>query len=167
MVYRNKAYVALDYDEDSNYYNLFKAWRDKKEIDFDFYDAHDLNNLRDYSKEETIKRKLKERLDRSQIFILLLGEKTKNKYKYVRWEIDQALQLKLPIIVVNLNGMRIDDNERIPSILDNELFVCINFKSKIIQYAMENWILEDIRLRKNGDSGPYYYMESVYKQLGL
>ena len=46
------------------------------------------------------------RLKNTKIFVLLVGEKTKYLYKYVKWEIEQALSLNLPIIVVNLNGKR-------------------------------------------------------------
>ena len=35
--------------------------------------------------------------------MVLVGEKTKNLYKFVRWEIELAIKLGLPIIVANLN----------------------------------------------------------------
>lgn len=74
----------------------------KWKIDFDFYNAHDLNNLRDGSSEETIKTKLKERLKNTKQAIVLVGENTKNLYKFVRWEIDVAMSMDIPIIAVNL-----------------------------------------------------------------
>lgn len=160
-------YVALDYDEDSKNYNLLKAWKEKDEIDFEFYDAHDLNNLRDGSQEETIKNKLKERLKRSTLFILLLGEKTKNKHKYVRWEVEQAIKLGIPIIVVNLNCKRKCDNDRIPAILEDQLYISVSFESKIILYAFERWPKSHKKHKEDGETGCYSYKDSVYKELGL
>jgi len=60
MAYRNKTYVCFDADNDIDYYKKMLKWKADDDIDFDFYDAHDLNNLRDDSQEETIKRKLRE-----------------------------------------------------------------------------------------------------------
>ena len=58
------------------------------------------------SNEETIKNKLRERMNSSKNFIILVGENTKNLYKFVRWETEIALKQELPIIVVNLNGKK-------------------------------------------------------------
>lgn len=41
-------------------------------------------------------------MSNSKIFVLLVGEGTRNLYKFVRWEIEQAIKSDLPIIVVNL-----------------------------------------------------------------
>jgi hypothetical protein len=55
MPYRNKLYVAFDGDEDMSSYRLLEAWRDNENIDFNFYDAHDLNVARDSSLSDSIK----------------------------------------------------------------------------------------------------------------
>ena len=62
MSYTNKIYVAFDADNDIRYYRLMQAWKQSDHTSFNFYDAHDLNNLMPYSTEETIKDKLRERL---------------------------------------------------------------------------------------------------------
>ncbi len=62
MAYRNKLYAAFDGDEDMDYYNILRAWRDNENIDFSFYDAHDLNIARDSSLTESIKVQLRERM---------------------------------------------------------------------------------------------------------
>ena len=102
MPYRNKTYIAFDGDNDMWAYSYMKGWKQNDNIDFNFYDAHDLNNARDTSTEDTIKRKLRERMNNAKLFILLVGEHTKNLYKFVRWEIETAIAMDLPIIVVNL-----------------------------------------------------------------
>lgn len=102
MAYRNKTYVAFDGDNDIHYYRTMKMWKQNDKSDFNFFDAHDLNNARDTSSEDTIKRRLRERLSNSKVFVLLVGDGTRYLYKFVRWEIEQAVKLNLPIIVVNL-----------------------------------------------------------------
>ncbi len=167
MAYTNKTYVAFDADNDIRYYRLMQAWKHNDATSFNFYDAHDLNNLMSWANEETIKAKLRERLSSTKVFILLVGENTKFLYKFVRWEIEQALERKIPIIVVNLNGKRSKDSNLCPTILDGELAVHISFNQKIIEHAMNNWFDRDQAHRKEGESGAYYYKDSTYKNLGL
>ena len=56
MAYRNKTYIAFDGDNDINYFNIMKAWKYNDDIDFDFYDAHELTQAHDWAKTESIKR---------------------------------------------------------------------------------------------------------------
>jgi hypothetical protein len=112
--YTNKTYVAFDADNDIRYYRLMQAWKKNDSTSFNFYDAHDLNNLMPYSSEDTIKAKLAERLRNTKVFVLLVGNRTKNLYKFVRWEIEQALKRNIPIIVVNLNSKRSEDSNLCP-----------------------------------------------------
>lgn len=167
MSYTNKTYVAFDADNDIRYYRLMQAWKNNENNSFNFYDAHDLNNLMSYSTEETIKSKLRERLQNTKVFILLVGSNTKYLYKFVRWEIEQAINRKIPIIVVNLNGKRSKDSNLCPTILSDELAVHVSFNQKIIEHAINNWPTSDMNYRKNSESGAYYYKDSVYQNLGL
>ena len=69
---------------------------------------------------------LRERMKRSKAVIVLIGEKTKNLYKFVRWEVDLAIELDLPIIAVNLNKKNRQDTVRCPAIIrDNSRVVHI------------------------------------------
>ena len=167
MTYSNKTYVAFDGDKDIHYYYLMKAWKNNENLSFNFYDAHDINTARDTSTEETIKQRLRERMANAKSFVLLVGESTRYLYKFVRWEIEQAIKRDLPIIVVNLNGLRKMDSDRCPPILSEQLAIHIPFKQAIVEYALENWIESHYKHRKNGDTGPYYYKDSVYRNLGI
>lgn len=167
MPYRNKTYVAFDADSDINYYRLMKAWKQSDYSNFDFYDAHDLNNLRNWSNENTIKQRLRERLNNTKIFVLLIGESTRFHYKFVKWEIEQAIKLNLPIVCVNLNGNRSIDTERCPPILRNQLAIHISFKSKIIETALDNWGYWHYEHQKNGKTGDFFYNQETYNALGL
>lgn len=55
MSYRNKTYIIFDADTDIHYYRLMTAWKSRDKIDFNFFDAHDLNNLWGKSSEATIR----------------------------------------------------------------------------------------------------------------
>jgi len=159
MSYRNKTYVCFDADTDINYYNEMTGWKESKQIDFNFHNAHDLNILSDDNSEETIKAKLKERMNNTTALIVLIGEATKNKF--VRWEQDIAIEMGMPIIAVNLNGKKVRDIELCPPILQNELAVHIPFGVKTIQYALDNWPALHSQNKNDGKTGPYHYNESI------
>lgn len=167
MPYRNKTYVCFDGDNDMKYYDLMRAWKQNDNTDFNFYDAHDLNTARDTSQEESIKRQLKTRLQNTKIFVVLLGEHTKYLTKFVKWEMEQAIALELPIIVVNVNKIRGVDNERFPSALRGYPTVSISFNVKIMQYALERWAESHRRHLSNGENSAYFYVKNVYDTLGL
>lgn len=167
MAYRNKAYIAFDADSDIHYYRLMQAWKQNDHTNFDFNNAHDLNDIRPWSSEEAKKTALRERMKNSNVFILLVGEKTKFQNTYVRWEIEQALKQGLPIIAVNLDGKRSMDENKCPLILRDQLAVHVTFNVAIIQYALENWPTTHESYVAEGKTGPYYYVESVYNNLGL
>lgn len=169
MAYRNKTYVAFDGDNDMRYYNLMKAWKQSDSTYFNFYDAHDLNTARDSSMTESIKRQLAIRMANSKIFVLLLGEKTKYLTRFVKWEVEHALYLNLPIIVVNINGRRDVDSERMPTWLNNQLCICCSFNSSIMQYSLENWGDLHYQYQKDPEKRgtQRYWTDNVYKSLGL
>lgn len=162
----NKTYICFDGDTDMAYYRLMTAWHANSNFSFEFQNAHDLNTARDTSQEESIKRQLRERFARSKDLVVLIGEKTKNLTKFVRWEMEIALKLGLPIIGVNLNGNRQQD-ERCPPIIRDELVVYVNFKPAIIEHAMKNWPAEYARLKSQGTTGSRFYNDSVYTSLGI
>lgn len=167
MAYRNKVFVSFDGDNDIHYYRLMTAWKQNDNTPFNFYDAHDINTARDSSTENTIKIRLRERLVNSKVFVSLIGEQTRYLRKFVRWELEQAVSLGLPIIGVNLNGVRSLDSNRCPPVLRDELVVYISFNANILQHALEYWPDEFDRLKKEHKTGSRYYSDDVYKRLGL
>ena len=167
MSYRNKTYVIFDGDGDMWAYAFMLGWKSRDHIEFDFHDAHDINTITDRANEETVKRKLRERFKDTKQVIVLVGPNTKNLYRFVRWEIDVALDLNLPIIVVNLNGGRACDQDLCPPILRGEMAVHVAFRMKIIQYAMDNFPAEHGKLLAQSAGGDRVYPDSVYKQLGI
>jgi hypothetical protein len=165
--YRNKTFVSFDGDSDMHYYRLMQAWKQKDGIEFNFYDAHDLNTARDSSQEDSIKAQLAERMRNSKLFVLLVGDRTRYLKKFLPWEISQAIRRDLPIIVVNLNGRRGMDEELCPTLAKETLAVHISFNAAIMQYALDNWPASHKGFRDEGKSGAYYYKGEVYTKLDL
>ena len=169
MAYKNKTYIAFDGDNDMNYYSLMKAWKQSDCTDFNFYDAHELNYAHDWATTESIKEQLRKRMANSKIFVLLLGERTKYLTRFVKWEVEHAIYLRLPIIVVNLNGRRDVDSARMPNWLDNYCCICCSYNSKILQYSLENWPAFHERYINDSNyrSSHRVWRQFVYFNLGI
>ena len=162
----DKSYICFDGDTDMHWYRMMTAWHANEKFSFEFQNAHDLNTARDSSQEESIKRQLRERFARSKELIVLIGEKTRLLTKFVKWEMEVALRLGLPIIAVNLNGSRTSDN-LCPPTIKNELAVFVPFSSKIIEHAMKNWPASHATLTAQGVKNARVYSDSVYASLGM
>jgi hypothetical protein len=144
MSYRNKTYIIFnaDYprdDGDIGHYRLMTAWKANEKIDFDFHNAHDLNNLTATASEEQIKRKLRERMKNSKQAIVLVGDHTKSLYKFVRWEIEIAIEMDIPIIAVNLYNANQSTSKTPPILVNNCYFLNVPFEIKKIKYALDNF----------------------------
>jgi hypothetical protein len=96
---------------------------------------------------------------------VLIGENTKNLYKYVRWEIEWAIENNIPIIAVNLNKMKIMDDKLCPPILKDKLAIHIPFGQKIMDYALNHWPASYESHKMKGDTGAFTYKDSVYENL--
>ena len=162
-------YVIFDGDKDKWAYAYMKGWKVNERVEFEFQDAHDLDNMTGVASNEAyVKARLKERLQKSKSVIVLIGESTKNLYKYVRWEIELAIGLGLPIIAVNLNESRVLDDNLCPAILRHQCVVHIAYKRAIIKHALDNWPIEYKGLPiETKSSGARHYGKSVYDSLGL
>jgi antiphage defense system Thoeris ThsB-like protein len=167
MGYRNRTYVIFDGDSDIWAYGRMKGWNALPTVDFDFYNAHDLGSeLTDRASEQTVKARLRLRFGSAKQVVLLIGGHTRYLYRFVRWELDVALQVGLPIVAVNLNGLRAMDDERCPPIIRTEYVVHVPFKLAIIKHALDKFPREH-NSRLPGVDGPRYYPDSVYEALGL
>ncbi|WP_327049519.1 TIR domain-containing protein [Microbispora sp. NBC_01189] len=156
--------------EDIRSYRLMEAWRENKNIDFNFYDAHDLYVSRDTSSRETIKRNLWERMKNAKQFVLLGSASAKRKggdgYSFLAYEIEAMVKLDLPVVVANLNGDRMVDRNFIPkSLLDVDYYtMSVSFQPAIIKYALDDYA---VAYGRSPNTGCYQYKPSVYEQLGL
>ncbi|MDE7162661.1 MAG: molecular chaperone Tir [Clostridia bacterium] len=78
MTYRTKTYIAGDWTGDSDAISTLYRWKNSGYLNFDFVDAHELTQARDTSLNCSIKKSLKERLDASKTFVLVVGANTKD-----------------------------------------------------------------------------------------
>lgn len=169
MAYRNKTYVAFDASHDIRYYYLMKAWKQSDRTEFTFYDAHDLNSARDTSLTESIKQQLRIRMANCKMFVLLLGDHTKYHTRFVKWEVEHAIYLKLPIVVVNIDGNQYINSAKMPTWLNDYPCIVCSFNVRILQYSLEHWgawhkeyIADPVKSKKH-----YFWKDSLYKSLGL
>ena len=168
MANRDRTYVCFDDYNDFRYYQMMQTWKRNHETPFNFYHGQDLNKASEYNTaEEEIKRELRKRIQPAKSLIVLIGESTRYLHKFVQWEMEQALDLGLPIIGVNLNGLRFQDTDRCPPTIDDQLVVHICFNAVILGHALSTWPETHASLKEEGKTGPYYYAESVYDKLGL
>jgi MTH538 TIR-like domain (DUF1863) len=156
-------------DNDAWSYAYMKGWCANERVPFDFRDAHDLTPMtRRAQDEQYVKSQLRQRLQKSAAAIVLVGVSTRNLYRFVRWEIEVAKELDLPIIVANLNHNRARDDELCPPILRDWCAVHVAFKMKIIRHALDAWPAQFRNLAPaERASGWHYYGEDVYRSLGL
>jgi hypothetical protein len=147
-------------------YAYMKGWKSNENVEFDFHDAHDLRPLTDRALEETVRSRLRERFRNTKQVIVIVGESTRHLYKFVRWEIEMAHELDLPIVVVNLNGKREMDTTLCPPLLRGLYAVHVPFKASIIQYALDHFP-DEYHARTRGSDGPRQYNDATYRNLDL
>lgn len=75
MAYRTRTYIAGDWTGDKNAINQLYEWNDGY-WSLSFVDAHELTQARDSSLRCSIKRSLKERMNVSKTFVLVVGNQT-------------------------------------------------------------------------------------------
>lgn len=142
---------------DIRYYRLMLAWKENENIDFNFTNcqlAKEINS----EDEAYIKRKCRERINMAGTFAVLIGQDTRSKHKYVRWEIDVALEKSCRIIGVNLDGSRQMVDATCPPIIKDIGAIFVPFSPKIVAHALANWKMEE--------KGNWHYKDKVYQRLG-
>lgn len=142
---------------DIRYYRLMLAWKEHEHIDFNFVNCQ-LGQEINSEDELYIKRKCRERIDMAGTFAVLIGQDTRSKHKYVRWEMEVAREKECRIIGINLDGSRRVVDATCPPIIRNIGAIFVPFSSKIVAYALENYQMHT--------EGGYQYKEEVYKKLG-
>ncbi len=172
MAYRNKTYVAFA-SEHIRDYRMMEAWRDNEHIAFDFHDAHDLVTALDTSLPETIRRRLRERLNNTKQVILLVGDVTRRKAadpnSFLYYEVETIARLNLPVVFVNLNQSRVVQRDRLPQALVEPYTMSVSYQPRIVQYALDNHV-EAFRQKPSSTTpkrGPFHYKANVYESLGL
>lgn len=159
-------YVIFDGDKDYWAYARMKGWSALPNVDFNFTNVHDHKSIREWSQPNTVRRTLSERFRHTDQVIVLIGELTRSHHRFVRWELVEALERDLPMIAVNLNGMRGIDHDLCPPVLRTKYVVHIPFRMKIIKYALDKFP-DEYYARGNARNGARDYPNEVYERLGL
>jgi hypothetical protein len=134
------------------------AWKANKHIDFNFVDCQ-LNGEVNSENEQYIKRKCRERINMAGKYVLLIGQDTKSKHKYVRWEAEVAVEKGCTIIGVNLDGSRSMVKDTCPPIIRNIGAIFVPFSPTIVAYAIEKYKMPN-------DNNNYHYNDHIYTSLG-
>lgn len=181
MAYRNGTYVAFHAEGNSDptasdirYYRMLTAWDANKKFDFRYINSHEKTSaVRDSSKKETLMKSLRERINNSKNFLLIIGSKTKNDIDWVPFEIAHAVdQCALPVIAVYPGYDRIFAPSKLRSLWPAALAkriddgtahaIHIPFKQALISEAIQQFDF------LNMPSSPLtYYIPAVYERLGL
>lgn len=173
MSYRNKTYIAFASEDIRSYY-LMQAWRDNNHIAFNFYDAHDINTARDTSLPETIKRRLRERMNNTKQVVLLGSPTARRKggdgVSFLAHEVKVALELDLPIVIAHLDGSRQGPHSNIPQpLLDSGRYMLsVSFQAAIIIRALDDYAVRYADSNQAGKLvGHRIYNAAEYTALGL
>lgn len=142
---------------DKQYYDFMKGWKANGKMDFDFINMQIPVALRS-NDEAYIKRAIRDRITNAGTFIQLIGEDTRSKHKYVRWEAEVAIEKNCRLICININGSRTID-DRCPPILKDKGAIFVPFKAKIVKHSLDNF--------KKHDDDDWNWPGSVYNSLGL
>lgn len=142
---------------DIHYYRLMTAWKENEHIDFNFANCQ-LSQEINSENEVYIKSKCRERIGLAGTFAVLIGDDTKSKHKYVRWEMEVALEKGCRIIGINLDGSRTYNANTCPPIINDVGAIFVPFSAKIVAHALNNFAKKD--------SKNWYYGDDVYRQLG-
>jgi hypothetical protein len=142
---------------DLHYYRLMQAWKNHEHIDFDFTDCQLQREV--FSEDEAyIKRRCWERINMAGTYLMLIGEDTRSRHKYVRWEAQVAIEKQCRVVGVNINGSRTLDRARTPPVIQGVGAMFVPFSARIIAYALENYNMQE--------SGDRIYTNETYRKLG-
>lgn len=127
-----KVFISYDYTNDKHYKNLLLAWDKNKDFDFNFSDQSADVSI-DSNDAARIKAALTTKISNSTYFLCIIGKTTKNS-KWVKWEIDKAVELKKKLVAVKIEK----PNEAPANILNVGAKWALSFTFESIKSAIES-----------------------------
>ena len=169
--YRTRTYIAADFDHDFDAVDQLHKWNDSNYWSLSFTDAHDLQTSRDTSLYCSIKASLKERMDVSKTFVLIVGDQTDtitkggcqycgsynswtgncsrgrsiDRRSYIKYECDKAVEAGINIIV--LYNDIVVDKSKCPSSVRN-----LGYHTSMVYYDKGNYYWDYQSVKKAFDS---------------
>jgi len=115
-----------------------KTWEGLRGFDFKFinngiHESPECNNIKH------VKSLCRSRIKKGDIYIILIGNDTRSKHKYVRWETEVAVEKECTIIAVNLNGSRYMNPKLCPPVVNDIGAIFVAFSPEIISHAISNY----------------------------
>jgi len=141
---------------DITHYYLMKAWKKNPKIDFTFTD-YQLPKAIKSEDIPYIKRICKERVDAVSTFVLLIGDDTKSKTTFVKYEVECAVKKGCRLFALNLNNSKKADH-LCPDFIKNLGFVFLPYSQKALSYCLEN-------VQKQETGKNYVLSDQIYKKL--
>jgi len=142
---------------DIDYYWRMLAWRGQEGIDFSFTDCR-MDEDPDREDEIHVKARVREMIGAAEKYILLIGEDTWYRYKYVHWEAEVAIEKRCTVIGVNLDGARQVVERKCPREIMGIGAIFIPFSPRILAYSLVNF--------RKREQGNWHFQGEVYQQLG-
>ena len=163
---RTRTYIAADWDGDRDAVDQLYRWNANNYWNLSFLDAHELHQSRDSSLPCSIKRSLKERMDCSRRFVLIVGNHTTTVTKggcqycgsyssrsssctrsnaidyrsYIAYECEKALDAGIDIVVL-YNDVRVDKS-KCPNVIRNK---GKHVAMKRYEYGLRKWDYQAVR----------------------
>lgn len=167
MSYQGKIYVAFDGVNDYEFYNQMLSWEQSDGTKFNFINGYEYYLQLDKVNDDILKAKIQERMNESDVCVLLIGLATKSYRRFVRWQIEHAINTNKPIIAININGIRSVDYDRCPTVMKKNLAVHIASQAPILEYALLNWPQSHLEYKALEKNQSYRYPNSIYDELHL
>lgn len=167
MSIQEKIYVAYDAANDHDFYEQMQEWVQSDETPFNFINGYEFAKQIDKVNDDVLKAKIFERMNESSVCVLLIGKATKSFRRFVKWQIEYAINSGKPIIAININGIRSVDYDRCPTILKKNLSIHIASQAPILEYALLNWPASHQKHCEQEKKFTCRYSNDVYDELNL
>ena len=179
--YRTKTYIAADWDSDNDAVEQLHKWNNSQNWSLSFHDAHELKQAKDSSLNCSIKKSLKDRMDASKTFVLIVGDHTDtvtkgschlcgsyNSYvgscargytvdyrSFVKYECDKAVEAGIKIVV--LYKSTIVNKSKCPAAVKNRgTHVAMIYKGDDGKYYWDYQAVKKALLLSTTSSGSLY-----------
>lgn len=165
MSYKGKIYVICHETFDVAAYDKLKDMKQTDDSQFDFVDSLTLSVQLDVLNDEELKSLLYKNMDEADIVLILLSKKVKSMRKFVKWQVEYAINQGMPIICMNNSPLRSIDYSITPTKLKKKRSLYISYDSKVLELACINWVQSNKKHNDMEENIPYCYDKSVYDAL--
>lgn len=161
MATKKKVFVCYDKITDATYFDMLEAWL-SEDVQFVTYDPQPerVNTPKTIANFITA---INERIKSVEAFVLLVSESTRNLEYNMMAELNVALANDIPIIAINVNGLRSMDDTNCPSLLKEKHVLHIAFDSKAFKTAIDVWPNYYRDHLNDENLGPRYFKDTVYQ----